>query len=217
MALCLHYFTCHHLKICSSFLVEFIAFLKQEAVVSDGSDAAPFFAELAALHEELVAGGVFETLPAFSRQLRKIVTSTQQSLVAEEQTLVSFPRGLSVDGEFVSRWGALVPSLTTMGKAGAAAAADTAAATEKKLREKASHAGANITEAAVGNARSTDGIDGAGGECNVSVGDTDGKGEEEDDEDDEDGECVEQEGCPDESDLNRCARSTTSHSRIRII
>lgn len=72
--------------------------------------------------------GKFTTLPLFSRNLRLVVAGIEAELDGREKEGLTacLPRGVSVSGEFLVKWTALVPRLTAM---------KIAAATVKNKRE----------------------------------------------------------------------------------
>ena len=72
--------------------------------------------------------GKFPTLPLFSRNLRLVVAGIEAELDGREKggLTACLPRGVSVSGEFLVKWTALVPRLTAM---------KIAAATVKNKRE----------------------------------------------------------------------------------
>ena len=94
---------------------------------------AEYLSNFTVLKEDLYAGK-FTTLPLFSRNLRLVVAGIEAELDGREKEGLTacLPRGVSMSGEFLAKWTALVPRLTAM---------KIAAATVKNKREVGGSAG----------------------------------------------------------------------------
>lgn len=88
---------------------------------------AEYLSNFMVLKDDLHSGK-FTTLPLFSRNLRLVVAGIEAELDGREKEGLTacLPRGVSVSGEFLVKWTALVPRLTAM---------KIAAATVKNRRE----------------------------------------------------------------------------------
>lgn len=89
---------------------------------------AEYLSNFTVLKDDLHSGK-FPTLPLFSRNLRLVVSGIEAELDGREKEglVACLPRGVSVSGEFLVKWTALVPRLTAM---------KLAAATIKNKRER---------------------------------------------------------------------------------
>jgi hypothetical protein len=111
------------------FLTDFISNLRELAISVDQETVmAEYLSNLTVLKDDLHTGK-FPTLPLFSRNLRLVVSGIEAELDGREKEglVACLPRGVSVSGEFLVKWTALVPRLTAM---------KLAAATVKNKRER---------------------------------------------------------------------------------